>query len=108
MNYYGLLNSSKSLICLIDFMASFADLTGYKFKDNEAEDSFSMFPTLFNENEEEIQRESTKHQSGNGRLSIRQGQWKLLLAPGSAGWSYPRPGEDLDGYGISPSSNYTT
>ena len=84
-------------ICLSDFMASFAELTGYKLKNNEAEDSFSLFPALFNENPDEFQREATIHHSGNGHFSIRKGQWKLLLAPGSAGWSYPRPGEEPAG-----------
>ena len=31
-------------------------------------------------------------QSGNGSLAIREGRWKLCLAPGSGGLSAPRPG----------------
>ena len=31
-------------------------------------------------------------QSGNGSLAIREGRWKLCLAPGSGGLSSPRPG----------------
>ena len=33
-------------------------------------------------------------QSINGSFAIRDGQWKLLLCPGSGGWSAPRPGKD--------------
>ena len=84
-------------ICLTDFMASFAELTGYKLNDNEAEDSFSLFPALFNENHNELLREATIHHSGSGQFSIRKGQWKLLLTPGSAGWSFPRIGEEPAG-----------
>ena len=31
-------------------------------------------------------------QSGNGSLAIREGRWKLCLAPGSGGLSAPVPG----------------
>jgi hypothetical protein len=33
-------------------------------------------------------------QSINGSFAIRDGQWKLLLCPGSGGWSFPKPGAD--------------
>jgi len=84
-------------ICLIDFMASFAELTGYSLKDNEAEDSFSLLPTLLDANHKEQVREATVHHSINGSFSIRKGRWKLLLAAGSGGWSSPRPGEEPAG-----------
>jgi arylsulfatase A-like enzyme len=84
-------------ICLVDFMASFAEITGYELKDNEAEDSFSLFPALFNANNKEPLREATVHHSINGSFSIRKGQWKLLLAAGSGGWSTPRPGQEPEG-----------
>ena len=81
-------------ICLTDFMASFAELTKYELKDNEAEDSFSLLPVVFNINHKEQIREAIVHHSINGSFSIRKGQWKLLLASGSGGWSSPRPGEE--------------
>ena len=31
-------------------------------------------------------------QSGNGSFAVREGRWKLCLAPGSGGLSSPRPG----------------
>jgi len=34
-------------------------------------------------------REAIVHHSINGRFSIRQGNWKLELCPGSGGWSAP-------------------
>ncbi|MDR1720601.1 MAG: arylsulfatase [Dysgonamonadaceae bacterium] len=84
-------------ICLNDFMATFAELTGYRLKDNEAEDSFSLLPTLFDENYQGEVREAVVHHSGEGYFSIRKGKWKLLMAPGSGGWSYPVPGEEPPG-----------
>jgi arylsulfatase A-like enzyme len=84
-------------ICLTDFMASFAELTGYKLADNEAEDSFSLFPALFDGNPNELLRTDVIHQSGEGYLSIRKGQWKLLMTPGSGGWAYPQVGKETAG-----------
>lgn len=81
-------------ICLNDFMSTFAELTSYKLKDNEAEDSFSLLPALLDENYKGEVREAVVHHSGEGYFAIRKGKWKLLMAPGSGGWSYPRPGEE--------------
>ena len=38
-------------------------------------------------------REATIFHSVNGSFAIRKGEWKLILAPGSGGWSFPRPGD---------------
>ena len=37
-------------------------------------------------------REATIHHSINGSFAIRKGKWKLILCPGSGGWSIPKPG----------------
>lgn len=84
----------EQTICLNDFMATFAAVTGYKLKDNEGEDSFSLLPLLLNTQPQEIIREATVHHSIEGEFAIRKGEWKLLLSPSSGGWSYPRPGKD--------------
>ena len=36
-------------------------------------------------------REATVHHSINGSFAIRQGAWKLIMCPGSGGWSFPTP-----------------
>lgn len=81
-------------VCLTDFMATFAALTDRKLADNEGEDSYDMLPLLLADHDPETIREATVHHSINGSFTIRQGEWKLLLAPDSGGWSYPRPGRD--------------
>jgi len=83
-------------ICLTDFLSTFASITGYQLKDNEAEDSFSLMPLLSGSSVRKYGREATVSHSINGSFTIRQGDWKLLFAPGSGGWSYPRPGKDDD------------
>lgn len=81
-------------ICLNDFMATFAEITGYRLAGNEAEDSFSLLPALLKPGYSKTIREATVHHSIKGSFAIRKGSWKLLLAPGSGGWSEPRPGKE--------------
>jgi arylsulfatase A len=84
----------EQTICLIDFFATFSNLTGYSLKDNEGEDSYNILPLLVNQVPQKIIREATVHHSINGNFTIRKGEWKLLLSGGSGGWSYPQPGKD--------------
>ncbi|WP_370862566.1 sulfatase-like hydrolase/transferase [Parabacteroides faecis] len=81
-------------VCLTDFFATFAAVTDYQLRDSEGEDSYNILPLLLNEKEGEVIREATVHHSINGDFTIRKGDWKLLLSPGSGGWSFPKPGTD--------------
>lgn len=81
-------------ICLTDFMNTFVTLAGGSLKDNEGEDSYNVLPLITGTEYPAEIREATVHHSIDGSFTIRQGNWKLLLAPGSGGWSYPRPGRD--------------
>lgn len=81
-------------ICLTDFYATFAAINGYKLADTEGEDSYNILPAILSEKEIAPIREATVHHSIAGQFTIRKGEWKLLLSPGSGGWSYPRPGKD--------------
>lgn len=84
--------SSDQLVCLNDFMATAAEITGgEKLPDNAAEDSVSLLPALLGTAEKPL-RDSLVHHSINGSFAIRLGQWKLALCPDSGGWSAPRPG----------------
>lgn len=81
-------------ICLTDFMATFASVTGYQLNDNEGEDSFNLLPLLLDNYPEVFQRKATVHSSINGSFSLRKGKWKMLFSASSGGWSYPKPGKD--------------
>jgi arylsulfatase A-like enzyme len=92
--------SSKTVgqtVCLNDFMATFATITGYKLGHDEAEDSYNILPLLHKPEQQQPIREATVHHSYYGAFAIRKGKWKLLLAPGSGGWSFPTKQEDLKG-----------
>ncbi|MBQ5599022.1 MAG: arylsulfatase, partial [Lachnospiraceae bacterium] len=49
---------------------------------------------LWYEPQSEEVREDLVHQSIDGSLSIRIGQYKLEMCPGSGGWSDPKPGQE--------------
>ena len=87
----------KQTVCLNDFMATFADIIDYQLADNEGEDSYSLLPVILKPRYKKNIREALVHHSINGNFSIRKGKWKLLLSPGSGGWSYPKPGNEEEG-----------
>jgi arylsulfatase A len=83
---------SDALVGQIDLLATMADVLGAKLPEGAGEDSFSILPVLSGEGPGP--RSSIVSQSINGSFAIRDGQWKLLLCPGSGGWSFPKPGAD--------------
>ena len=84
-------------VSLNDFMATFASIVDYNLKDNEAEDSYNLLPVLLNPKYNRTIREATVHHSINGSFAIRKGDWKLIFAAGSGGWSFPTPGKAEQG-----------
>lgn len=88
--------SRDETICLTDLLATSAELTGYQLKENEGEDSYSLL-SLFDVNHKVNEfREATVHHSIEGYFAIRQGDWKLIVAKGSGGWSFPKPGDPAE------------
>ncbi len=89
--------TSHELGCLIDLMATCADVAGVALPHHAAEDSFDLRPAFLEENSRPI-RDAVVHHSGSGMFAIRAGDWKLALGLGSGGFSppvrvRPRPGE---------------
>ena len=82
--------STDRTISTTDFFATCAEVSGYKIKDTEGEDSYSMLPLITNKNENEI-REYIVYHSIDGSFAIKHGDWKLCTTAGSGGWSYPKP-----------------
>lgn len=72
---------SDETICLTDVMATCAAIVGAPLPREAAEDSFDITPVLRGEKRNRPAREATVHQSSQGQLAIRQGQWKLILTP---------------------------
>lgn len=82
---------NRSLVSLVDLMATCADLIRAKLPADSGEDSISMMPLLMGRTNTAT-RTTIVHHSINGSFAIREGDWKLAICPDSGGWSEPRPG----------------
>ncbi|WPJ96256.1 arylsulfatase [Coraliomargarita algicola] len=81
-------SQSDELICLTDFMATCAELSGGELPADAGEDSVSFLPALKGDSIEST-RAGIVHHSISGHFAYRMGKWKLLLSKGSAGWTSP-------------------
>lgn len=75
-------------ICLTDFFATCAELSGQSVPDNAGEDSFSFAPILIN-NRSKTMRPPVVHHSVNGTFAVRSNDHKLVLSNGSGGREQP-------------------
>ena len=82
----------------VGLFATMAEMLGKQIKDGSAPDSYSYFGAIERGkvSKKEALRPIVIH-SNNGYFAIREGDWKLNLTPGSGGWSYPRPNEEMAG-----------
>jgi arylsulfatase A-like enzyme len=74
------------LVCLVDLMATCAEVLGTTLPPHAGEDSVSLLPLL--RGEPRAVRDLVVHHSITGKFAIRDRQWKLVLCPGSGGWTY--------------------
>lgn len=110
-------------VCLVDLLATCADIIGVELPDDAGEDSVSNLdlwqgaagrglPDSWAAPEgwckglhhpyrrgdaQRLRREATVHHSIDGSFAIRKGRWKLEMCAGSGGWSFPRPGKESEG-----------
>jgi len=90
---------TDQLTCFTDIFATMADMFDVDLPDEAAPDSFSFLPTLRGDTSASAGlRTSLVTPAGNGTLTIRDGDWKLITALGSGGFSKPKriqpvPGE---------------
>ena len=79
----------NQLICLTDLFATAADVLGTSAPANSCEDSVSFLAALSGDPIEST-RAGVIHHSFSGHFAYRTGNWKLILARGSGGWSAPK------------------
>jgi len=77
-------------VCLIDLMATCADVAGCDIPEGGVPDSVSILPCLEGEELSEPLHEATVHHSVSGMFAIRRGEWKAIFGLGSGGFSDPR------------------
>ena len=80
---------SEHLLCLTDLLATCAELLGEPLPAAAGEDSVSMLPLL---RAGMPIRDHVVHHSIAGKFAIRDRRWKLVLCPGSGGWTQPDAG----------------
>jgi arylsulfatase A len=80
--------TSAQVLCHTDLLATCAELLDTKLPATAGEDSESFLPALRGA-PRAPRREAVVHHSIEGKFSIREGPWKLILAPGSGGWGKP-------------------
>lgn len=81
-------STSEQLICFTDFLATFADLMGTEIPKEAGPDSFSFLPSLKGE---PSSRDSFVMRAGSAQvMTVREGDWKLITALGSGGFSKPK------------------
>lgn len=80
--------SNNNLIGQLDLISTCADIVGKKLSSTQGVDSYSFLPSLF-DLETKPARPDLVHHSGHGFFAVRKGVWKLILGPGSGGWSKP-------------------
>jgi arylsulfatase A-like enzyme len=88
---------ANEIISTTDLMATVADILDYPLPVDAAEDSYSFLPVMSGQEYKSPIREATVHHSQEGRFAIRQGDWKLILWPGSGGRTYPLTAEEMEG-----------
>ena len=77
------------LVGHLDVYATMAEVLGVPLPDDAAEDSSSLLALLRGRSAPDGRRRSLVHHSSEGEFAIREGDWKLILCPGSGGWSSP-------------------
>ena len=95
--------NTNALVCLTDLYSTLQEITGQKKRSDAGEDSFSLLPAFAGKTSTE--RTTLISHSIDGSFAIRQGNWKLCLSAGSAGWSAPREA-DAKKQGLPPMQLY--
>ena len=91
-------SASSQTISTIDLLATCADITGASLPESAGPDSFSFLPVLRGQQPpDQPVRDALVMASGNGTMTIRSGDWKLITALGSGGFSDPKRIRPADG-----------
>lgn len=88
-------SENATTISFVDLLATFAEITGAKLPADVGEDSFSILPLLLGQ--ATWQRPPVATLSSRGVVALRDGDWKLIPALGSGGFSQPSKQEPAPG-----------
>lgn len=89
---------SNTMFSNVDFLATLADLVGYKLKDGEGPDSFDAMEALIGNPKKPIRDLLIIHPGKKSNLGIRKGKWVYISAQNGGGFRGTKIGEhDLGG-----------
>lgn len=88
-------SKNEQLICLTDLFATVAEIHGSGVPKGTCEDSVSFLPALKGR-KIKTTRNGVIHHSVSGHFAYRKGDWKLILARGSGGWTAPKERQAKD------------
>jgi len=91
-------STCTQLVQQADLMATLSDILSAKLPENAGEDSFSLLPLL--KGEDRPVREHAVNCAMSGVPALRRGSWKLILAPGSGGWTKGGDGQSIQLYDL--------
>lgn len=77
---------NDNLICFTDLLATFSELNKVQLLDNQPNNSRNILPLLLDKNHAPT-RTTFVMESSSHNFSIRKGDWKLILAKGSGGFT---------------------
>ncbi len=82
---------SDQLLCTVDLLASFAELTGYPAPES---DSLNLLPAFLREPKEPIRDRLVISSRQESHLSLRMGKWMFIPFQGSGGFRGKKPGQN--------------
>ncbi|MFC5050325.1 arylsulfatase [Rubritalea spongiae] len=77
---------SKSIVSNVDFLATFAALTGVEISPEQQKDSVNILPALTGEVDQETRDHLVLTSFKPSHVSIRKGKWMYIGAKGGGGW----------------------
>ncbi|MDP6503074.1 MAG: arylsulfatase [Planctomycetota bacterium] len=91
-------SKSSEPFCLVDMIATFADLLGIDLPEDQAVDSVTILPLMKGGKADYRREHGIIHHSSKGNFALRLGDWKLLLHAGSGGNGYGGKGKKVGRY----------
>nr|WP_242687909.1 sulfatase-like hydrolase/transferase [Alienimonas californiensis] len=85
--------TSDQLLGNVDFLATFAALTGVELTDDRRADSVNVLPALVGEPEQPLRDHLLLAPHKRSHLSLRLGDWMCIPSRGSGGFGGRRPGD---------------
>jgi len=88
---------SKQLVCNVDFLATFLELTHQDDDVLAEKNSISFLPALLKNPTKPIREELIISPAGGNHMAIRKGKWLYIHAKGNGGFTNNIPGKHLFG-----------